>query len=325
MLRAEQVAEVRALLGSRPEREIARLTGVGRTSVARIRKGLCSGKAEIPKTRCGSCGALVAKPCVKCRTLLKLAEKGIHPPIDAAELDKIDLHLRGSDGVRYAAIAADKMRLDPPPEMPNTGENPPAVESNAPQDTASRFFLFRGRRFSRGPNRGDFMSERIKRNYEAVRHLIYNGDLLLYRPANNPASEAIAAGGESEYSHAAVAVRWGNTLMVLEMAFTGGRAVTLSSQVRKNPGCWDVYQLNPQHLDEFDRGKMVEFMIRSTGTPYGWENFFTLCWRKLPFVRLFVRPISDDKLNGSTLICSQAVSRACRLAGCDPCPSCPIV
>ena len=167
------------------------------------------------------------------------------------------------------------------------------------------------------------MSERIDREYQHVRSLIHNGDLLLCRASQDPAGLAIAAAGRSAYSHAAIAARWGNTLMVLEMSYMGGRAVTLSTQVRRYPGRWDVYQTNPEHLREFDRGKMVESMIRATGTPYGWANFFRLAWRKLPLVRFCVRPISDDKLNGSPLICSQAVSRACRLAGYDPVPELP--
>jgi hypothetical protein len=167
------------------------------------------------------------------------------------------------------------------------------------------------------------MSQRIFRQYDSVRHLIYNGDLLLCRPSDDPIKKAIAAGGRSEYSHAAIAARWGDTLMCLEMAFTGGRAVTLSSQVLQARGRWDVYQTNPDHLESFDRQKLVEIMIRATGTPYGWGNFFNLCWRKLPLVRLCVKPIADDTTNGTNLICSQAVSRACRLAGFDPVPELP--
>lgn len=160
------------------------------------------------------------------------------------------------------------------------------------------------------------------RAYEHVRRQIFDGDLLLCRPHGLLLSQAIAAGGRSKYSHAAIAAHWGETLMVLEMAFSGGRAVTLSSQVAQARGCWDVYQTNPNCLP-FDRGQMVETMIRAMGTPYGWENFFKLCWRKLPFIRFLVRPITNDKLNGTPLICSQAVSRACRLAGYDPVPELP--
>lgn len=164
------------------------------------------------------------------------------------------------------------------------------------------------------------MSERILEIYDDVRSQIRSGDLLLFRPHKDPASLAIAAGGRSEYSHAALAAWWDETLMLLEMSFGGGRAVTLSSQVELAPGCWDVFQTNPQRVKGFCKKKAVENMIRAMGTPYGWGNLWYLVWRKLPIVRLFARPVSDDRQNGSPMICSQAVSRACRWAGFDPVP-----
>jgi hypothetical protein len=161
--------------------------------------------------------------------------------------------------------------------------------------------------------------------YRRARSQIRDADLLLFRRVGGPVHRLIAAGGRSQYVHAAMAAWWGKDLMCLEMLqFRGGRAVCLSGQVRENPGCWDVYETNPRNRQAFDRTAAVRAMKRFTGTRYGWWNLLRAGVRHLPFVRWFVRPLTDDRIDGiHPPFCSQAAAIACRAGGFDPVPNLP--
>lgn len=163
--------------------------------------------------------------------------------------------------------------------------------------------------------------------YGDVRSRIYNGDLLLFRPSvpdgevGDTTSEAIAAGGRSVYSHAAMAARWFNVMMCIGMGYGGGEAVPLSDLVNKHPGHWDVYETNAIRKFSFNRGMLIDTMIRTTSAPYGWSNFFRLCASKLPFVRWFVKTPTKDCCDSEGWVCSESFARACRIAGYDPVPN----
>jgi hypothetical protein len=139
MLTEEAVEKVRELLGTMAERKIAKATGVSRSSIARIRKGAWKARKpstvdnQRPRSRswCRGCGATVRKPCVKCQTLAVLAESGIHPREDDAELDKINMELQGSDGERYFPLSLDKLRLDPMRE-PLVSETEKTMDTEQP-------------------------------------------------------------------------------------------------------------------------------------------------------------------------------------------------
>ncbi len=77
--------------------------------------------------------------------------------------------------------------------------------------------------------------------YRQARHLVRDADLLLFRRRG-----LISIAGRGDHSHAAKAAWWGDDLFCLEVReWHGGRAVTLSSQVRRFPASIDVYQANP--------------------------------------------------------------------------------
>src|SRR6185503_1764355 len=67
---------------------------------------------------------------------------------------------------------------------------------------------------------------------------IQSGDLLLWS-GRRVVDRAIAIATRSPYTHAGMAVRQGNVVLVAEMAFSGGRAIDLVSQVRDSPGQWE--------------------------------------------------------------------------------------
>lgn len=149
--------------------------------------------------------------------------------------------------------------------------------------------------------------------YSAVRDKIPDGAILLRRVSRWwLSSRAIGWSTGTPYCHAAMAGWWGGVLLCLEtLQFYGGRAVTLSSQVRRQPGKWDVYEVH----QPFDEHAAVQAMIRGTGEPYGWRSLAMAAWRRVLRIQL-----TDDSLNGSWPMCSQLASSACCRGGRDPRP-----
>jgi hypothetical protein len=154
--------------------------------------------------------------------------------------------------------------------------------------------------------------------YAETRASVQNGDLLLWRPTSL-GGRLIARFTRARYSHVAMAGWWGTgkmaVLMQLEfLQWHGGRAVTLSSQVRRWPGRCDVYR-----VPGLRRGDAVRAFARRTGMPYGWGDFFRIALVRLcPWLRVESpeRPMSEL----TPLVCSGAVGDACRRGGRDPKP-----
>jgi hypothetical protein len=155
--------------------------------------------------------------------------------------------------------------------------------------------------------------------YADVRHAIRDGDLLLFRRRS-----VISIAGRGLHSHAAKAAWWDTDLFCLEVReLCGGRAVTLSSQVRRFPGRIDVFQVNPEdRWPEYDRQGATEFIRRLCGCPYGYAGVAVAGLLHLPVVRWLVRPdVSDGALDRRPPFCSQACAMSDRLGGgVDPVP-----
>ncbi len=148
--------------------------------------------------------------------------------------------------------------------------------------------------------------------YSAARRGIPHGAILLRRAGRWWSSRAIARASGTPYCHAAMAGWWGDVLLCLEtIQFHGARAVTLSSQVRRDPGKWDVYVVRKP----YDEHAAVQAMARGMGEPYGWRSLWLAALR-----RVLRMPLTDDTLNGSPPICSQLVSCGARAGGRDPQP-----
>lgn len=148
--------------------------------------------------------------------------------------------------------------------------------------------------------------------YSAVRNEILDGTVLLRHASPWLSSRLIAWSSGTPYCHAAMAGWWGDVLFCLEtLQFHGGRAVTLSSQVRRHPGKWDVYVVHPPYSGR----AAVQAVARSMGEPYGWRTLALAALRRVLGVTL-----TDDTLNGSPPICSQLVSYGTRAGGQDPQP-----
>jgi len=164
------------------------------------------------------------------------------------------------------------------------------------------------------------MLDSIRLNYDEVRPLVCNADLLLFRP-RGLIWRAVAVAGRSEYTHAAMAGWWNDRLMCVEMTDGGGRAQRLSNLVRRWPGVIDVYRANAVRR-RFSRMRALRAMIGITGRRYGWANLFRAALLHLPAVRFLVQPETNDlEMSARPPFCSQAVAMACRAGGVDPVPN----
>jgi hypothetical protein len=156
-------------------------------------------------------------------------------------------------------------------------------------------------------------------HYGDARGQIGDGDLLLFRRRG-----AISIAGRGAHSHAAKAAWWDDVLFCLEIrGWTGGRAVTLSSQVRRLPGRIDVYEVNPDgRWPEYDRAGASRFMRRLAGCDYGYGGLAGAALLHLPVVRWFVRPdLDDSSVDRRPPFCSHACVMADRIGGgVDPVP-----
>lgn len=152
-----------------------------------------------------------------------------------------------------------------------------------------------------------------------VRSEIRDGDLLLFRCRG-----LISIAGRGVHSHAAKVAWWGDELICLEVReWIGGRAVTLESQVQRNPGRIDLFRTNPdERWPEYDRAESTNYFKRLTGCDYGYGAVLEAALLHLPIIRTFVSPnVEDQSVDRRPPFCSQACAMADRLAGgVDPTP-----
>lgn len=146
----------------------------------------------------------------------------------------------------------------------------------------------------------------MKINFAEGKHLIKEGDILLYR-GTGIISRFIKSFTNGKYSHCAIA-SWHNgdynppLLECIEFReMFGGRTTSLEVQVNTYPDIIDVYRPNPYfyslHLDSSHKvneiehkynGKLVtDCMRRMTGLPYGYKRVWYIAKLKLAGIRMF--------------------------------------
>lgn len=169
------------------------------------------------------------------------------------------------------------------------------------------------------PARGFFLahamtnSQLIDMPYRVGRSQIRDADLLLFRRRG-----LISIAGRGDHSHAAKAAWWGDDLFVVEVReLHGGRAVTLSSQLRRYAGRIDVYETNPDdRWPEYDRAEATRWMRRLAGCSYGYWGVASAALLHLPLVRLLAHAnVRDDDLARRPPFCSQACAMSDRIGG----------
>jgi hypothetical protein len=166
----------------------------------------------------------------------------------------------------------------------------------------------------------------VMRHYIEVRHEIKNSDLLLWR-GRTLGAYLIRVIGRSEYSHSDKAAWWGKDLFCMGMLTSGGRAVTLSSQIVRNPGQIDLYETNPDNRHpDYNRDRATRFMKRLCGWQYGWGKLFSTAFLHIPIIRGFIHinkkeplavPLHTDDLERPKYppFCSMACAMADRVGG----------
>lgn len=175
--------------------------------------------------------------------------------------------------------------------------------------------------------------------YEAARPLIKDGDVLLFESKGWVAA-TIRWATRSTYSHAALAVWWGDRLMVVESREGSGcRAVPLSSVIRSSRV--SVFRATevPDEVPLTDRSTalglpvyrrvreaVAGYAIERLGQPYGWWSILRDALSRLPVLALFWRrrhySIDDLEDPGVRVKCSTLVALAWRQgAGLDLVPN----
>jgi len=157
------------------------------------------------------------------------------------------------------------------------------------------------------------LNQLVIARYEAARERILSSDLLLFRRRG-----LISIAGRGEHSHAAKAAWWEGDLFCLEVReWKGGRAVMLSSQVRRFPGRIDVFRANPEdRWPEYDRDGATRKMRRLAGCDYGYRGVLAAALLHLPLTRLFCNADVDDaSCDQRPPFCSQACALSDRVGG----------
>lgn len=169
-----------------------------------------------------------------------------------------------------------------------------------------------------------------------------SGDLLLYQAGRSVVDLFISRAGRTRYCHAGRAWLALPGLMAQHwraldtIAWHGGRNVSLAAEVSRCPGRIDVFEPNPgaPKDDEnvgygvagawgrgYDPSLACDWLLANVvDQPYGWWSICRASLLHLPFVRLLVRPQTDDQaFNGGLLpYCSHAQAMADRVGGFDP-------
>ncbi len=151
--------------------------------------------------------------------------------------------------------------------------------------------------------------------YAAFRQYLLTGDIALSRPDARPSNRLIALGTGSPYVHATMIGWCAGVLMLAEARqWRESHLVTLSSQVKRWPGFYDVYRVRRP----FRPTAAWTTILRAAGTPYGWGQLLGDAAHKV-FGRLApARP--NDPAVDFPRDCSGLVNYACRAGGRTPRP-----
>ena len=163
---------------------------------------------------------------------------------------------------------------------------------------------------------GDIPAARCKPLvYGNFRPRLRTGDIALSRSDGGPANRLIVLGTGSPYVHATM-IGWSNGVLMLAEArqWRESHLVTLSSQVKRWPGLYDVYRVR----GPFHAAVAWAAMVRATGTPYGWGQLLREAARKMlgPLVTAKDNDAADDYPRD----CSALVNFAGRAGGRCPRP-----
>lgn len=147
--------------------------------------------------------------------------------------------------------------------------------------------------------------------YADIRDRIEDGDLFLWR-GQFKSSELFEDLTNAFYSHAAIAARWHDRLMILQ-AEAHVEAVALSTAIASYPGRVDWYRLRreliPNHTTVV-AGALAEAKS-DLGLPFGAVDLLRSLWARL------TRKFLPNARVAKALFCSEYVHRCFRTGGLD--------
>ncbi len=148
--------------------------------------------------------------------------------------------------------------------------------------------------------------------YQKHRGEIEDGDILLYR-GTDFTSKYIRLMTGSNYSHAAVAAKWNERLMILEAVGNGVVTMRLSANLKHHDGqveCWRSIK----SLSEDDRKIMISFAKDQLGKEY---NFFQVAMFGLKLLFNIKASPKSKKIKGADTqyFCSEYVTAIYAKAG----------
>ncbi|HEX9164394.1 MAG TPA: hypothetical protein VF862_00685 [Gemmatimonadales bacterium] len=147
--------------------------------------------------------------------------------------------------------------------------------------------------------------------YVDIRDRIQDGDLFLWR-GQYKSSELFENLTHAFYSHAAIAARWHDRLMVLQ-AEAHVETVALSVAIATYPGRVDWYRLKREAIpghEQIVTGALAEAKA-DLGLPFGAVDLLKSLWAR------FTRKFLPNARVAKALFCSEYVHRCFRAGGLD--------
>ncbi len=153
-------------------------------------------------------------------------------------------------------------------------------------------------------------------DYQTARLMIKDGDILLFK-GKSIKSRIIEWLTQSEYSHAAVAVWWGEQLMVIEAIWRGVIVDPLQRSIRRYKGSVDWWRLKKE-LEPDERAQLVKFALMQLSKGYAFWRIARFLWRIIEF---YIKGLFEqDRSVAKKYFCSQFVSATYNQIGIDLCP-----
>ncbi len=147
--------------------------------------------------------------------------------------------------------------------------------------------------------------------YIDIRDRIQDGDLFLWR-GQFKSSELFEDLTNAFYSHAAIAAKWHDRLMVLQ-AEAHVEAVPLSYAIATYPGRVDWYRLRRERIDGHEQivARTLAEAKSDLGLPFGAIDLIRSLWGRL------TRTILPNARVAKAMFCSEYVHRCFRAGGLD--------
>jgi hypothetical protein len=159
--------------------------------------------------------------------------------------------------------------------------------------------------------------EERRGDYSHVRPQIQDGDVLLWR-GNYATSIVFRFLTRSPYTHAAIAARWGDRLMILQAELVGIQAVPLSATVKRYNGLVDWYRIKDEYRSAVD--KVLAKATGDLGRAFGIVAVIRSTWKRFLRATGIVHRRLGLSLNPKSpraraMFCSQYVSSCFRAGG----------